>query len=28
MCPPGHIALAKRAALEELRRMDGESAHG
>jgi hypothetical protein len=27
MCPPGHIALAKRAALEELRRMDGESAH-
>jgi enoyl-CoA hydratase/carnithine racemase len=27
MCPPGHIALAKRAALDELRRLDGESAH-
>jgi hypothetical protein len=27
MCPPGYVALAKRAALEELRRMDGESAH-
>lgn len=28
MCPAGHIALAKRAALDYLRSLDGDTAHG
>ena len=28
LCPAGHIALAKRAALDYLRSLDGDTAHG
>jgi hypothetical protein len=28
MCPAGHIALAKRAALDHLRSLDGAPANG